>query len=180
MYHKGISTIATLYKPKRNWKTETELWVGPTETGKSRQVHDRFPLDGSNPAFWKQPDTPWFDTYAGEDCVVLDDFYGTLPWSTLLQLCDRYPMTVQVKGGTLNFAPHHLIITSNRLLHIWYSKLFASNRVAPEAFFRRIDKLYLWDDTTKKYNPHPSPLEYLNAEYATWKYSRENNPELYD
>jgi len=175
MYHKGISTIASLFQAKRDEKTDVEVWIGPPGTGKSRGARDRHPS-----AYWKQPDSIWFDGYNGEDCVVLDDFYGSLPWSTILQMMDRYPMQVQQKGTTANFAPKHLIFTSNKMPYEWYSKLFASNRVDPRALFRRIDKLYIYNDETKVFDLQPAPLDYLNDKYSSWKYSRENSPELYE
>lgn len=175
MYHKGISTVATLYQAKRDAKTKVEVWVGPPGSGKSRGARDRHPS-----AYWKQPDSIWFDGYAGEDCVVFDDFYGSLPWSTLLQVMDRYPMMVQQKGTTANFAPKTAIFTSNKLPYIWYKNLFNTGKVDPRALFRRIDELHLWNELLEKYEVHPDPENYLWNSWNSFKNSRENLPELYE
>ena len=48
-----------------------EVWVlwGPSGTGKSRFVAARWP-----DAFWKAPESKWWDGYSGQETVVLDDF----------------------------------------------------------------------------------------------------------
>lgn len=60
----------------------------------------------------KKGDPLWWDGYKGQKRVVLDDFR---PWwcnfSYLLNLLDRYPMTVPFKGGFVNFIPEEIIIT---------------------------------------------------------------------
>ena len=55
-----------------------EVWVlwGPSGTGKSRFVAACWP-----DAFWKAPESKWWDGYSGQETVVLDDFkdYAMLP-----------------------------------------------------------------------------------------------------
>ena len=56
------------------------MWVlwGPSGTGKSRFVAKRWPK-----AFWKSPEAKWWDGYAGQEVVVLDDFKDyAMPLST--------------------------------------------------------------------------------------------------
>ena len=69
------------------------LW-GPSGTGKSRFVAARWP-----DAFWKAPESKWWDGYSGHETVVLDDFkdYG-MPLVDLQRLLDWYPLWVEVKG----------------------------------------------------------------------------------
>nr|WQA30151.1 MAG: rep protein [Cressdnaviricota sp.] len=48
----------------------------------------------------------WWDGYLGQKVVVLDDFRPWwIPFDFLLNLLDRYPIRVQVKGGFVNFIP---------------------------------------------------------------------------
>ena len=47
------------------------LW-GPSGTRKSRFVAARWP-----DAFWKAPESKWWDGYSGQETVVLDDFKDT-------------------------------------------------------------------------------------------------------
>lgn len=179
MYHKGISYIASLYEPTRDFKTVVEVLIGPPGCGKSRYARSY------SDSYWKQPDSIWFDGYQGEKTVVLDDFYGSLPWSTMLQIMDRYATRVQVKGGSANFSPEKLIITSNKMPYEWYSKLFGTGKVDPFALFRRIDFLKVWNKETNTFDvwsgdTNPTAMDYLGNLWNSWKFSRENSPELYD
>jgi len=76
--------------------------------------------------------------------VVIDDFYGWLPLNFMLQLMDRYPMQVPVKGGYVNWAPRFIYITSNKHYVHWYKWLEHGNDML-RAFERRIDKLVHFD-----------------------------------
>ena len=72
------------------------MWVlwGPSGTGKSRFVAKRWPK-----AFWKSPEAKWWDGYAGQEVVVLDDFKDyAMPLVDLQRLLDWYPLWVEVKG----------------------------------------------------------------------------------
>ena len=74
-----------------------EVWVlwGPSGTGKSRFVAARWP-----DAFWKAPESKWWDGYSGQETVVLDDFKDyAMPLVELQRLLDWYPLWVEVKGG---------------------------------------------------------------------------------
>lgn len=63
-----------------------------------------------------------FDGYNPRDhlTVVFDEFYGWLPYHQLLELCDRYGVRVQIKGGTCQFRPACLVFTSNSHPTKWY------------------------------------------------------------
>lgn len=64
-----------------------------------------------------------------------DDFYGWMPYDTLLRLCDRYPLLIETKGGQTIFLAKTIIITSNNTPAQWYKN------VNLKAFIRRVD---LW------------------------------------
>ena len=63
------------------------LW-GPSGTGKSRFVAACWP-----DAFWKAPESKWWDGYSGQETVVLDDFKDyAMPLVELQRLLDWYPV----------------------------------------------------------------------------------------
>lgn len=101
----------------RDWKTTVIIIVGPPGTGKSRWVMDNYPS-----AYWKQRSI-WWDNYECHEHVVLDDFYGWLPYDVLLRAADRYPLQVETKGGQANFLAKTLIITSNNTPAQWYKNV---------------------------------------------------------
>lgn len=140
-YHRGVNVYRSLITPPRSWKTTVTYLYGEPGTGKSKWCLDNHPQ-----AYWKQRGN-WWDNYDGEDAVIIDDYYGWLPFDTLLRLCDRYPLLVESKGGNLNFTSRHICITSNTLPSHWYRNI--SNI---EALYRRIDKYMIFADQVYEFN----------------------------
>lgn len=86
-----------LFDPVNNRSTLRFLWCwGPTGCGKSSGVYREFP--GLYPlATYK-----WWDGYAGEDVVLVDDFRPDwCKFQELLTLTDIYPIRNEVKGATI-------------------------------------------------------------------------------
>ena len=116
-----------LKRDQRRWKSKVYVLVGEPGTGKSKWALDNFPN-----AYWKQRGN-WWDGYHHDE-VVLDDFYGWLPFDTLLRLLDRYPLLVETKGGQASFIAKTIVITSNALPREWYQNVRNYSALA-----RRID-----------------------------------------
>jgi len=102
----------------RDHAVSTTVIVGPTGTGKSRFCIRKFPK-----AYWKQRSN-WWDGYNNHETVVLDEFYGWLPYDTLLRLCDRYPFLVETKGSQSQMVCKNVIITSNHDPKSWYKNVY--------------------------------------------------------
>jgi len=122
-YSRGIEKWKLLHTSKnREWHTEVVVYWGPTGTGKSRRaMHEAGPN-----AYWMlQPgdgQACFFDGYEGQEHVVIDEFYGWIPYAVLLKMLDRYPLMVHTKGGATNFFPKKVWITSNKAPTEWYPK----------------------------------------------------------
>lgn len=96
------------YEQKRNWKTTVYWYYGSTGTGKSKMAHENFP-----DAFWALETAKWWDGYDGHKTIIIDDMranFCTFNW--LLKLLDRYPLTLEVKGGTRQLLAENIVITS--------------------------------------------------------------------
>lgn len=140
MYPAGIERIRRIYEPKRNWPTDLICICGVTQRGKSQAAHELAGEPGSRDGGFVFNGGKWWCDYAGERCVIMEEFAGNVPLRELLQLADRYPKTVETKGGSANLLCHSIIITSNLKPDQWYTNV---NPEQLKALYRRIT-LYIW------------------------------------
>lgn len=117
-YHRAFDRFVTMKTQPRNSPCEVHVIYGPTGTGKSRWAMDNYPN-----AYWKQR-SKWWCGYAAEKEVILDEYYGWLPFDLLLRMCDRYPLLVESKGGQLQFIATTIIFTTNKCPDEWYNNAY--------------------------------------------------------
>jgi hypothetical protein len=111
-FHNGFRQMAMLQlQTQRSWKTKI-LWLhGPTGTGKSRAAQSLACEDLQ--LFYKDPSSNWWDGYTTQPVCVVDDYRCNMcTFSSLLQLCDRYPLPLQVKGGYVQCRFKWIIFTA--------------------------------------------------------------------
>ena len=135
-YYKCASRIKQLFIQKCDWVKEVTVFYGKSGTGKTRTARDQA---GADVFFLSKGDSNqsvWWDGYEGQECVIIDDFYGWLPWSMMLRLLDRYPFQVQGKGTMLEFVSRRIFITSNVHPNHWYMNI-PNNDMTP--LLRRIN-----------------------------------------
>jgi hypothetical protein len=130
-YYRAFEKYALMKTPARNWKTNVHVLQGPTGTGKSKWAMDNYPN-----AYWKQRSN-WWDGYQGHDTVVMDEFYGWIPFDLLLRICDRYPLLVETKGGQVQFVAKTIVFTTNMLPCNWYKSCYFPS------FARRVDQWHI-------------------------------------
>lgn len=121
MYTRGVSAYAAL-RARRRTPDEAPVvyWCwGPTGSGKTRWCYEESP-----DAYWKNCSHKWWDGYDGRSDVILDDYRPDFcKFHELLNLLDRYPYQVEVKGGTLNFSAKRIFITCPKApADIWSSR----------------------------------------------------------
>lgn len=134
---------------QRNWKTHVIVIWGPTGTGKSKYCLDNYP-----DAYWK-PQSDWWDGYEGQDTIIIDEFYGWLPYSSLLRILDRYPLVCGTKFGHTAMLAKTIVITSNKHPIEWYA-FGKSDKYDWPAFNRRLDQV-LHFTTPYIYEEEPTP-----------------------
>lgn len=136
-YANNFEKYAAKVEKPRDFKTRVTVIFGPPRTGKSALAF-RFPRPFAVPK--PSGDNVWFDGFDNSihDTMILEDFRGNFKLDLLLNLSDRYQMSLPVKGKFTQMQAKHLVITSNRKPHEWYAKLFAEHpdqRLALEARF---------------------------------------------
>ncbi|AKO71485.1 replication associated protein [Chimpanzee faeces associated circular DNA molecule 1] len=63
--------------------------------------------------YYEKPQNKWFDGYAGEKCIILDDLDTTQLFHHIKIWADRYACKGEIKGSTVWLKHDMLIITSN-------------------------------------------------------------------
>lgn len=118
-YYKAVQHVRqlpALDKPTRQTELQVILFYGAPGTGKTRLAYEEAPDLYAIP-LGKQL---WFDNYAGEPDVLIDDFSGSLRLVDTLRMLDRYPIQVPVKGGHVWWCPSRIYVTSNVHPRNWY------------------------------------------------------------
>jgi len=119
-------------------KPHVEVYYGSTGTGKTRKAYEEMGYDESTTWRWvPQAGTTFYDGYYGQENVIFDEFRGQLPLGSLLTLLDGYPCRVQIKGGSVHWAPKKIILTSPTKPSEWYATV-GSDKI--DQLLRRIDK----------------------------------------
>ena len=95
----------------RDW-VPTVWWLwGPPGVGKTQRAAEI--ASEYTDVYWKPPESKWWDGYDAHDCIVLDDYRGSMfKLSYLLRLLDSKPMSSEVKGGYRQILARCFIITS--------------------------------------------------------------------
>lgn len=124
--------------PKPREKLEN-LWIhGKSGCGKSRWIRENYP-EG---IFYSKPMSKWWDGYAGQDVIVLDDFdpkHAEFLTYFLKIWADHYPFQAEVKGGMLCIRPKTVIITSQYTME----QCWAADEESLSAIRRRFQSLHL-------------------------------------
>jgi len=92
------------------------ILIGDSGTGKTRYAYDNYP------DLYSKPEGAWWDSYKGEKTILLDDYYGDIPYSQFLKVLDRYPLQVPQKGTHIYAQWDTVIITSNKQPEHWYAQ----------------------------------------------------------
>lgn len=135
-YQRGISAARIVYDtPKPRNDVSVTLYFGAPGTGKSSSAARLFPE-----AYWKD-NTKWWQNYKGETTVIWDEFSGaSCTPSEFNKIFDRYPYTIEVKGGSVPLRGTNLIIISNFLPELWWDP--TKSKVCTEAVTRRIHAVH--------------------------------------
>lgn len=125
-YFRAIERYRKLVTPARKDGDTvfTTIYWGETDIGKSWRA--QFEAVSQTGRYYKLP-TPqnqkqvvWWDDYAGEEDVIIDEFNGQISQTYMNTICDRYKCQVQTKGGIVRLNMRRLWITSNNNPAEWW------------------------------------------------------------
>lgn len=108
-----------------------KVFWGKTGVGKSRRAWE----EGGSSAYAKDPRTKFWCGYLDQPDVIIDEFRGGIDIAHVLRWTDRYPVRVEVKGGSRPLAAKNIWFTSNLHPSCWYPDL---DRDTYEALERRL------------------------------------------
>lgn len=138
-YERSIKSYKFIHSAPRNPDIPPAVvcYFGSTGTGKTRSVWDNAP---SVEDVWVYPGKGWFDGFDDHPIALFDDFRGSsMELHLLLQVLDRYPLKVRIKGAHVNWNPSEIYITSNLAPQEWYPNVDQESR---NALMRRFTFIY--------------------------------------
>lgn len=117
-FSKGLTQLYIQTLPKRSEKPNC-IWVyGKSGVGKTRWIYDTYSPES---IYSKNPDNKWWDGYEQQQVVLLDDLrQDHFSLTTLLRWFDRYPCSIEIKGGTMELNSPIMIVTSDEGPHHWW------------------------------------------------------------
>ncbi|UOX38818.1 Rep protein [Finch poxvirus] len=106
---KAAEKWVTWMDKERQEKPEV-IWIfGESGSGKTVLAKE---MSQGKKTYWKDK-SKWWNKYDQQDVCIIDEFrYKNMEFSELLRLLDRYPYTVEFKGGSREFNSKTIIITS--------------------------------------------------------------------
>lgn len=121
------------------------IWYwGKTGTGKSHTAFKNY--DPDTHYKYRLNDNGFWDGYEGQKCVIINEFRGQIPFSELLEICDKWPYGCKRKGrGEYPLLCNKVIITSCKPPNEIY-KHSLDNMDSIDQFLRRCEVIELNKD----------------------------------
>lgn len=125
-YYRTLRSIASDHERPTGMEKCVYVYYGATGTGKSRLAWEK----AGETAYAKDPRTKFWCGYRGESSIVIDEFRGGIDISHMLRWLDRYPVRVELKGGSAPLRAQNIWITSNLHPDDWYPELDVETKAA--------------------------------------------------
>lgn len=89
------------------------IWLhGPSGAGKSKWIEENIRSKYAYGEYDDVEGATWFPDYHGEAICIFDDFNANLPFGIFNKICDRFPLSVPVKGGSVGFMASTIVFAS--------------------------------------------------------------------
>lgn len=130
------------YEKKRDWVPIVHWFYGPSGTGKTSTAYrDAIAKYGS--VHIQNAASGWWQGYDAHEAVIIDEVRAgsALGFVTLLHLLDRYPCTIECKGGSRQFLAREIWLTSP----FHPSAMYSRGEEEVRQLLRRISDITLLD-----------------------------------
>lgn len=117
---RGLSDIAGYRKPAKRDAVAVICIVGPTGIGKTHWIFEDFGEVLYQPVYGNGG--VWFNKYAGERVLLLDEFRSQMPLQQLLRVLDKFKYTLDAKFGESAAAWTLVFVVSNSAPDRWYEQ----------------------------------------------------------
>lgn len=136
-----LEILYARYKSERRINLLVTYVYGKTGFGKSRDILD-FHSDENvyRITDYKHP----FDTYSGEDVLVLEEFRSDLPIGNMLNYLDIYPLQLPARYNNRQACYNFVYIVSNWQLEDQYHNVRTEQKETYLAFLRRIKRVRVY------------------------------------
>lgn len=157
-YYKGLERMRNNLLSKDCGKFENinvNIIYGKAGCGKTSYIYEKHGQDNCFKLEKGNGDNIWFDGYKGEKVLIIDDFYGWIKYSKMLNFLDGYKMRLEIKGGVTYSNWNHIYITSNESPDKWYKQGLTpalKRRINTVFNMKEIGKLFV---ETKKFEIKP-------------------------
>lgn len=131
--YRTLKQISADYAVPNSMFRKTKVYWGRTGVGKSRRAWYEAGIERT---YAKDPRSKWWCGYRDQINIVMDEFRGSIDISHMLRWTDRYPFTVETKGGSKPAKFTSIWITSNLHPRDWYVDLDAAT---VDALLRRLE-----------------------------------------
>lgn len=122
----------------RSWMTEGIWYWGKTGTGKSHHAFEGYSNETHYIVVPAMAKTGFWDGYTGQEIVVWNEFRGGCAYGELMDLVDKHPKMMNIKGRLpIPFLARKFIITSPKSPEMTYPGIFENKEEDPEQFYRR-------------------------------------------
>lgn len=122
------------------------IW-GKSRTGKTRYVMDTYGY--SNVYRVSDYEHP-FDSYQGEDVILLDEFRSSLRFGTFLKMSEGYPFKLPCRYRDKQACYTKIFVVSNWDLDKQYDEISKKDKDSYDAFLNRFNKVYYFDEELGK------------------------------
>ncbi|MCL2228483.1 MAG: replication protein [Firmicutes bacterium] len=169
MFQKKFETERALYLDKTFGDVFRDINVsyiyGTTGTGKTRSIAERF---GYRNIFRvTEYDQRAFDNYDGQDIIIFEEFRSSFKIAQMLNYLDGHPCRLPARFIDKTACYTKIFITTNIPLHKQYPNIQNEEPATFDAFVRRINNIYNYDNPTHRLlleNGEQNPLNISQTE----------------